>query len=146
MLLERGARRVFALDAGFGQLRGSLRLDPRVVDLERTNLADAGRVLPDIEIGLVTLDLSYVSLATAVPELEDVRYALGADLVGLVKPMYELGLAAPPEDPSTLDAALQHALRGIERTGSWRVRGSVRSPVVGRRGAREWLVHAHHRR
>ncbi|MGZ4129549.1 MAG: SAM-dependent methyltransferase [Actinomycetota bacterium] len=142
VLLERGAARVYALDAGFGQLRGDLRLDPRVVNLERTNVAGAARVLGDVRIDVVTMDLSYLSVATAVPQLEEVRFGTCAHLVALVKPMYELSLPAPPNDDVTLTAALDHAVRGIESAGRWRGRASIPSPVLGGRGAREWLVHA----
>jgi 23S rRNA (cytidine1920-2'-O)/16S rRNA (cytidine1409-2'-O)-methyltransferase len=141
VLLERGARRVYALDAGFGQLRGELRIDPRVVNLERTNVADAARSVRDVEIDIVTLDLSYLSIAGTVPYLEGVRYRRGADLIALVKPMYELGLATPPDDDPTLGRALEHAIAGLE-AGSWRVCESIRSPLLGSRGAIEWLVHA----
>jgi 23S rRNA (cytidine1920-2'-O)/16S rRNA (cytidine1409-2'-O)-methyltransferase len=142
VLLERRAARVFALDAGFGQLRGELQLDPRVVNLERTNVADAARVLDDVRIDVVTMDLSYLSVAAAVPQLKHVRFGAFAHLVALVKPMYELSLAAPPDDDVTLIAALDHAARGIESAGGWCLRGSLPSPVLGGRGAREWLVHA----
>ena len=71
-LLDRGARRVYAVDAGHGQLLGSLRQDPRVVNLEATNLgALDARVVPDL-IELFTIDLSYLSLTDAVPQLERV--------------------------------------------------------------------------
>jgi 23S rRNA (cytidine1920-2'-O)/16S rRNA (cytidine1409-2'-O)-methyltransferase len=67
VLLEAGARRVYAVDAGFGQLLGSLRQDPRVVNLERTNLGVLDAALVPDPIELVTIDVSYISLASAVP-------------------------------------------------------------------------------
>jgi 23S rRNA (cytidine1920-2'-O)/16S rRNA (cytidine1409-2'-O)-methyltransferase len=141
VLLERGATRVVALDAGFGQLRGDLRLDPRVVNLERRNVSDAARAVPsDVGIGIVTIDLSYLALAAAVRQLEGVRFAAGASLIALVKPMYELGLASPPTDEGTLRAARERAAAGIQGTGRWRVERSIASPVKGARGAREWFV------
>jgi 23S rRNA (cytidine1920-2'-O)/16S rRNA (cytidine1409-2'-O)-methyltransferase len=143
ILIEHGARRVFAVDAGFGQLRGELRSHARVVNLERTNLADLPRSPVRCHaIDVVTIDLSYVSVAAAVPQLEAVRIAPDADLVALVKPMYELGLATLPRDERLLLAALRVARDGVEAGRCWRVTGSVRSPVPGSRGAREWLLHA----
>ena len=113
VLLERGARRVYAVDAGHGQLRGALRQDARVVNLERTNLGDLGpHVVPD-PVDLITLDLSYLSLAAAVPQLEGVRLADDADLVALVKPMFELALPSPPTEEPSLTAALDAARAGI---------------------------------
>jgi len=140
-LLDAGARRVYAVDAGVGQLLGSLRRHPRVVNLEATNLGELSRRLVPEPVELVTLDLSYLALAAAVPQLERLQVARGAELVALVKPQFELGLARPPGDDATLRAALAHASAGIEAAG-WQVLGSMRSPVTGARGAIEFFVHA----
>jgi 23S rRNA (cytidine1920-2'-O)/16S rRNA (cytidine1409-2'-O)-methyltransferase len=143
VLLEHGAAKVIAVDVGFGQLRGSLRAHSRVVNLERTNVADLGRAVPrcwDIEV--ITLDVSYLSVSDAVPQMEAVRISPTADLVALVKPMFELGLAEPPTDDRTLIRAVELARRGIERHGRWCVVAAMPSPVTGARGAREWLLHA----
>jgi 23S rRNA (cytidine1920-2'-O)/16S rRNA (cytidine1409-2'-O)-methyltransferase len=141
VLLEAGAERVYAVDAGFGQLLGSLRQDPRVVNLEATNIAALdSRLIPDT-IDLVTVDVSYLSLAAAVAQLDRVSIAEDADLIGLVKPMFELRLATAPTDPATVDAASERASAGIVAAG-WAVLGVMPSPVVGGRGAVEALVHA----
>lgn len=145
VLLERGARIVYAVDVGHGQLRGSLRQDPRVVDLERTNLADLDVALVPDPVDLVTLDLSYLSLTAAVPQLDRVALAAGAELVALVKPMFELALPTPPEDPRELRRGLAVARDGVERAG-WTVQGDMASPVQGARGAEEFLLHAVRRR
>jgi 23S rRNA (cytidine1920-2'-O)/16S rRNA (cytidine1409-2'-O)-methyltransferase len=142
VLLDRGARRVYAVDAGHGQLLGSLRQDHAVVNLERTNLgALTTEVVPDA-IDVVTLDLSYLALADAVPQLDRVTLAPGADLVALVKPMFELALAEPPSDEEHLALALATARAGVSHAG-WTVLADMRSPVLGSRGAAEFLLHAH---
>lgn len=140
-LLEAGARRVYAVDAGFGQLLGALRQDPRVVNLERTNLAalDGERVPEPIE--LVTLDLSYLPLADGVRQLERVELAPGAELVALVKPMFELRRPSAPIDDASLDEAVSRARDGVAAAG-WRIVDSMPSPVTGARGAREGFVYA----
>jgi 23S rRNA (cytidine1920-2'-O)/16S rRNA (cytidine1409-2'-O)-methyltransferase len=146
VLLEHGAAKVVAVDAGFGQLRGSLRSHSRVVNLERTNLSELGAAVPRCwDIDVVTMDLSYLSVARAVPQLEAVRMAPTADLVALVKPMYELGLGSSPTDERTLKRAVEAARRGIERDERWVVVGVLPSPVLGAGGAREWLIHARRR-
>jgi 23S rRNA (cytidine1920-2'-O)/16S rRNA (cytidine1409-2'-O)-methyltransferase len=142
VLLEAGARRVYAVDAGFGQLLGSLRQDPRVVNLERTNLGALDTTLVPETVELVTIDVSYVSLARAMPQL-GLRFAPAAELVALVKPMYELGLAAPPAD-DRLAEALQRAMAAVDAAG-WEIAGAIDSPVLGGRGAREMLLHARRR-
>jgi 23S rRNA (cytidine1920-2'-O)/16S rRNA (cytidine1409-2'-O)-methyltransferase len=142
-LVEAGVRRVYAIDAGHGQLRGSLRLHPSVVSLERTNIADLTiRVVPDV-LNVVTLDLSYVSLAEAVPQLNRLSIAENAVLIALIKPMFELGLPTLPPTERWPDA-VEHASRGIALAG-WKVLGVVRSEVLGRRGAVEFLLHASRR-
>jgi 23S rRNA (cytidine1920-2'-O)/16S rRNA (cytidine1409-2'-O)-methyltransferase len=141
VLLNAGARRVYAVDAGHGQLLGSLRQDLRVVNLERVNLAELNvEAVPDT-IDVVTLDLSYLAVADAVPQLEALRLAADADAVALVKPQFELGLAAPPEDDARLGTAVERACEGFARAG-WTVAGVIETPVPGGRGAREFLVHA----
>ena len=140
VLLEHGARRVYAVDAGHGELLGSLRQDPRVVNLEATNLGALTRELVPDPIELVTIDITYTPLAVAVPQLETLAFAAEAELVALVKPQFELQLVElPPDD--LLPAALVHAITGIERA-PWRVVASIASPVLGHHGAKEWLVHA----
>jgi 23S rRNA (cytidine1920-2'-O)/16S rRNA (cytidine1409-2'-O)-methyltransferase len=141
VLLEAGARTVYAVDAGHGQLLGSLRQHPRVVNLEAVNVAelDATRVPEAVE--LVTVDVSYLSLSAAVAQLDRITFAPRAALIGLVKPMFELRAATAPSDRPSLDAALAHASAGVTTAG-WTVRGSIDSPVTGSRGAREMLLHA----
>jgi 23S rRNA (cytidine1920-2'-O)/16S rRNA (cytidine1409-2'-O)-methyltransferase len=141
VLLEAGAARVYAVDAGFGQLLGSLRQDPRVVNLEATNVAALdGRLVPDA-IEVVTIDVSYLALAAAVAQLDRISIAPDADLIGLVKPMFELRLANAPSDPMIVDAATERAAAGMVAAG-WEVMGTMPSPVLGGRGAVEALVHA----
>jgi 23S rRNA (cytidine1920-2'-O)/16S rRNA (cytidine1409-2'-O)-methyltransferase len=140
-LLAAGAARVYAVDVGYGQLLGSLRQDPRVVNLEATNLGelDSRRVPEPVE--LVTIDLSYLALARAVPQLAQVEIAPGADLIALVKPMFELGLGSPPSDPRELAEAVSRAVDGIEAAG-WSVLETLESPIRGSQGAIEYFAHA----
>ena len=107
-----------------------------------------GRVAVDLDaarvpepVGLITMDLSYLSIAAAVPQLRGLRIAPRADLIALVKPAFELSLPEPPADPATLAAAVVRAADGLQSCG-WRVRAHVRSPVRGARGSIEYLIHA----
>jgi 23S rRNA (cytidine1920-2'-O)/16S rRNA (cytidine1409-2'-O)-methyltransferase len=139
-LLAAGARRVYAVDAGHGQLLGSLRSDGRVVNLERTNLGVLTPALvPDL-VEVITVDLSYLSLARAAPQLEAVAIAPDADLVALVKPMYELGLGHPPAEPGQRAKAAEIAMAAFE-AARWRAPRWMPSPLPGRRGAIEYLIH-----
>lgn len=141
VLLDAGALRVYAVDAGHGQLLGSLRQDPRVVDLEATNVADLHAGLVPEPVELITVDVSYLALAEAVGQLDRVQVVPGADLLGLVKPMFELRRATAPTDTASLDAAIGRAVEGIKAAG-WDVLATGPSPVTGARGAIEGWVHA----
>lgn len=141
VLLREGAARVYAVDAGYGQLLGSLRADFRVVNLERTNVADLNRALvPDV-VELITVDLSYLSLASAIPQLERLAISQEADLLTLVKPAFELGVATPPIDPASIKEALRRAIEGIRSSG-WKVAGMMESAIRGRRGTLEFFLHS----
>jgi len=140
-LLERGARRVYAVDAGYGQLVGSLRRHPRVVNLERTNLGDLNPTLVPEPVHLVTMDLSYLALSQAVPQLAKIWLTPRTRLLALVKPQFELGLARSPADRESLEEALERATAGIVRAG-WEICGTRESPVRGARGSTEFFVYA----
>jgi 23S rRNA (cytidine1920-2'-O)/16S rRNA (cytidine1409-2'-O)-methyltransferase len=144
VLLAAGARRVYAVDAGHGQLLGSLRQDRRVVNLEGVNLGELTRAHVPEPIELVTLDLSYLAIARAAPQLESVELDLAADLVALVKPMFELRTSRPPEDRAEIRTAVGRAEEGLAHAG-WEPQAAIESPVRGSRGAVEWLIHARRR-
>ncbi len=144
VLLERGAVRVYAVDAGHGQLLGRLRQDPRVVNLEATNLSRLSLELVPEAIDLLTVDVSYLSLGEAVAQLTlRLRLAPGAVLLGLVKPMFELRLGEAPTDPLRLRRATELAEVAVTAAG-WVVGGTAVSPVTGARGAVEGWVQARH--
>jgi predicted rRNA methylase YqxC with S4 and FtsJ domains len=113
VLLDAGAGRVYAVDAGHGQLLGSLRQDSRVINLEATNLGNLTTHLVPDEIDVVTLDLSYLALSEAMPQLENVRPTDRAHAIELVKPQFELGLARPPNDRAQLLDALNKAREAV---------------------------------
>ncbi|MEX2394744.1 MAG: SAM-dependent methyltransferase [Actinomycetota bacterium] len=144
VLLERGAARVYAVDAGHGQLLGSLRQDPRVVNLEATNVGELTDALVPDAIGLVTVDVSYLSLGLAVDQLAHLAFAPGAELIGLVKPMFELRLDHAPTDDASLEEATRLAVTAIETSG-WEVVATMPSTVRGAKGAIEGFIHARRR-
>jgi 23S rRNA (cytidine1920-2'-O)/16S rRNA (cytidine1409-2'-O)-methyltransferase len=143
-LLDRGARRVYAVEVGHGQLLGSLRQDDRVVNLERTNIASLDRRLVPDALDVVTLDLGYLALAVGLPQLSVLDFAHGATLVALVKPMSELGLGQLPTDRAELEDACSRAVAGVDAAG-WDVLDVIESPMVGSRGAIEFFVHGRRR-
>jgi 23S rRNA (cytidine1920-2'-O)/16S rRNA (cytidine1409-2'-O)-methyltransferase len=135
-LLERGASRVYAVDAGVGQLVGRLRRDTRVVNLEGHNLGALDRVLVPDPVDVVTMDLSYLSLHDAVPQLDRLEIGPSAVLIVLVKPTFELGRATLAATDTDVTAAVERAADGITASG-WTVIATCPAPRTGRRGARE---------
>jgi len=139
--LEAGAARVYAVDVGHGQLLGSLRQNDRVVNLERTNVAALDRSLVPERLDAISVDVSYLALGVAVGQLGHLDLAPGADLLGLVKPMFELRLATIPADRDTLERARDGAMSAITSAG-WALVGADECPIRGARGAVEYVVHA----
>ena len=144
-LLDRGAARVFAVDVGFGQLLGSLRQDQRVLNLERTN---AGAVTPAMlgqVVDLIVADVTYVRLGTVITEVtRNLDPPAGTDLVGLVKPMFELERGELPTDPDDLAEAGRRAAADADAAG-WEVLSVSRSDVAGANGAVELFLWARRR-
>jgi 23S rRNA (cytidine1920-2'-O)/16S rRNA (cytidine1409-2'-O)-methyltransferase len=140
-LLDAGAARVYAVDAGVGQLRGWLRADPRVINLEHTNLAQLDRRLISEPVDLITMDLSYLAVAGAIGQIDRQLLAPAAQLIALIKPTFELHAAALADQPQQVAAAADVAARALEDHG-WQVLGRQQSPILGSKGAVEVLVHA----
>jgi len=141
VLLSRGARVVYAVDVGRGQLLDRLRTDPRVVSMERTNLRDLHQTPEPIQ--LATLDLSFISLRLVLP---NVRELLSADgrVIALVKPQFEAGREAVPRggvvrDPAVHQGVLLRFGQDAKAAG-FGARSLIRSPLEGADGNVEFLV------
>ena len=140
-LLARGARRVYAVEAGVGQLAGSLRNDARVVNLEGHNLGLLDTKMIPEPVEFVTIDLSYLALEAAVPQLDRVRLHPSAELLALVKPTFELRLATLASAADEVVKAVGLAASAVESCG-WEILGQCTAPPTGRRGAHEVFLHA----
>jgi 23S rRNA (cytidine1920-2'-O)/16S rRNA (cytidine1409-2'-O)-methyltransferase len=129
------------VDVGSGQLRGWLRADPRVINLERTNLARLGQRLIGEPVDVVTMDLSYLAVADAIGQVDRRILAPGAQLIALVKPTFELHSGELADQPAQVTAAAMAAAQALAEHG-WRVLAQEPSPVLGAKGAIEVFVHA----
>lgn len=143
VLLSRGARVVYAVDVGRGQLDPRLARDPRVMVLDQTNLRTL-TALPGESPSLATLDVSFISLRLVLPAV--LRLASGADVVALVKPQFELGREAVPRggvvrDRAAGEAAAHALMAWAELELGATAAGPVASPITGAKGNQEWLVH-----
>jgi 23S rRNA (cytidine1920-2'-O)/16S rRNA (cytidine1409-2'-O)-methyltransferase len=143
-LLDAGAARVYAVDAGPGQLRSSLRMNPKVINLERTNLARLDRGLIPDPVDLVTMDLSYLAVAGAIGQIDRRLLTPGAQLIALIKPTFELHAATLADQPQQVMAAVQAAAQALA-DHRWQVLGEQPSPIQGSKGAVEAFLHARSR-
>jgi len=147
-LLQRGARRVYALDVGRGQLAESLRVDPRVVSMERTH---AARLDPDAEDRLIlpepcdlaVADVSFISLTRLIRGMA-AAVRPGGTLVPMVKPQFELTPREVPKgvvrDPAARERAVDRVAEAAEAAGLL-VLGRCESPLVGPSGNHELFLH-----
>jgi 23S rRNA (cytidine1920-2'-O)/16S rRNA (cytidine1409-2'-O)-methyltransferase len=141
-LLQGGARRVYAVDVGYGQLAWKLRNDPRVVVMERTNVRSL-ESLPEA-IDLAVADVSFISLRLVLPVMARLLRPQGEAIV-LIKPQFEagrrqVGKKGVVRDPAVWREVLAGVLRYAEQ-GGWRVLGLARSPIRGPAGNVEFLAH-----
>jgi 23S rRNA (cytidine1920-2'-O)/16S rRNA (cytidine1409-2'-O)-methyltransferase len=144
-LLRRGARRVMTVDVGYGQLAWSLRQDERVTVLERMNARALEPVLLPEPPDLVTVDVSFISLAIVLPAVARVAVP-GADVLALVKPQFEVGRGevgrgGVVRDPGARARAVA-AVRDAAQAAGFTVRGEAESVLPGPKGNREvflWL-------
>jgi 23S rRNA (cytidine1920-2'-O)/16S rRNA (cytidine1409-2'-O)-methyltransferase len=145
VLLQRGARRVYALDVGRGQLAERLRQDERVVSMERTNARTLGPgALPE-PVGLAVIDVSFISLALVLgPVAATLPSGPGAPIVALVKPQFEAGRGRTDHgvvrDPAIHREVLERVVSVAAELGLG-ARDVVASPILGPEGNREFLVH-----
>lgn len=140
-LLQHGAKRVYALDVGYGQLHYRLRSDPRVVVMERTNVRYLER-LPE-PIDLVTIDVSFISLGLVLPAAWRVLKA-GGRVIALVKPQFEagrgqVGKGGIVRDPSVHREVLEKVSATAKEIG-FAVQDLCRSPLLGAEGNVEFLL------
>jgi len=147
-LLQHGAALVYAVEAGHGQLTGRLRADPRVRNLERTNLSDLDANLLDPPPSLITLDLSYLSLTRALPIAATLLAPQGGQVLALVKPLFEVESSQARrtghiDDPAQLVAALRRVLAAGEAAGLT-PHGIAKLALQPRRGVTEFLVFCGH--
>lgn len=140
-LLQRGAKRIFAIDVGYGQIAWKLRQDPRVIVIERTN----ARYLEELPepVDLVTIDASFISLKLLLPSASGWLNDRGK-LLALIKPQFEAGRQFVKKggvisDPQVHRQVLLDLLSWIEEQG-WGVMGLVPSPLRGPAGNVEFLV------
>ncbi len=144
LMLQNGAKKVYAVDVGYGQLAWKLRNDDRVVNLERTNIRNVTKELVPEELDFASADVSFISLYHVIP----VVYKLlkdKASAVFLIKPQFEagrekVGKKGVVRDPEVHIEVIQKIISLTEENG-FGVVGLDYSPIKGPEGNIEYLIH-----
>ncbi len=142
-LLQAGARKVYALDVGYGQLAWKLREDKRVVVIERTNIRYYDGADLDEKIDLATIDASFISLKIVLPAVLKLLRDK-AQILALIKPQFEVareevGKGGVVQDPAAHDRVVQDISAFCESL-NLEVNGTCLSPVLGPAGNREFFI------
>lgn len=141
-LLQRGAKKIYGVDVGYGQAHEKIRQDPRVIVKEKTNL----RYLEDLgeKIDLVTLDLSFISILKVLDGVKSLLKENG-ELVTLIKPQFEakrfeVGKGGIIRDPELRLKIVLEVIEKIEKFG-FICQGYIESPITGTAGNVEYLAY-----
>ena len=144
VLLARGAAKIFAVDVGQDQLHASLRGDPRVASLEKTDARELDEQIIPQQPQLIVCDASFISLKLVLPRALELA-GPGAKLIALIKPQFEAGRAAVKKgivkDPA-IHAAVCAEIEAWLSTSRWNVLGMIASPITGGDGNVEFLIGA----
>ncbi len=143
-LLQHGAKKVYAIDVGYGQLHWKLRNDKRVVNLEKIHILKFDWGLVKDPIDIATADLSFISVTKALPVLLD-HLPQTAVIIVLVKPQFEVGRGEVGKggivrDMEKVKKAVNKVKEFAEGLG-FKVKGLIPSPILGQKGNTEYLLY-----
>jgi len=143
-LLQMGARKVYALDVGYGQLHWKLRQDPRVINLEKTNVRYASADLLPEQVQLIVLDCSFISLRLTLPA--SLKFlAPAGEVIALVKPQFEVGrgqtIKGVVKSREKINEVLSNLVDFAQNELGLEFLGSVPAMIKGPKGNQEYLVY-----
>lgn len=144
-LIQHGAKRVYAVDVGYGQLAWKLRTDKRVVAIERTNIRYMERERIPEPVDIATVDVSFISLKLVIPKVLEFLKPSG-EIVALIKPQFEVG-KGEIEKGGIVKSEEKRAkavedIKNFFESLSLKVIGVVESPIKGQKGNIEYLIYA----
>jgi 23S rRNA (cytidine1920-2'-O)/16S rRNA (cytidine1409-2'-O)-methyltransferase len=143
-LLQQGAKKVYAVDVGYGQLAWKLRQDPRVVLIERTNIREIAPSLIPERIEITVIDVSFISLEKVIPSiLQFLKPEAG--VIALIKPQFEVGKGQVGKGGIVRDEEARRAavdrVESFFRDMGFEVKGVIPSPITGQDGNVEYLIY-----
>jgi 23S rRNA (cytidine1920-2'-O)/16S rRNA (cytidine1409-2'-O)-methyltransferase len=144
-LLQHGAKKVYAVDVGYGQMAWKIRQDPRVTTIERVNIRAIEPALVPAPVDIVVIDVSFISLEKVIPSILQFLRP-GAEIVALIKPQFEVGREQVGKggivrDEAARQAAVERITIFVQKLG-FDVKGVIPSPITGQDGNVEFLIYA----
>ena len=144
-LIQHGAKKVYSVDVGYGQLAWELRTDPRVVPIEKTNIRYMPKEKIPEEVDIVTVDVSFISLRLVIPKILEFLKPDG-EIIALIKPQFEAGKGEVPKggvikDPEKREKIVQEIKQFFESLNV-KIVGIIPSPIPGQKGNIEFLLYA----
>jgi 23S rRNA (cytidine1920-2'-O)/16S rRNA (cytidine1409-2'-O)-methyltransferase len=143
-VLQKGAKKVYAVDVGYGQLAWKLQKDPRVINLERRNIRYLNIEEVGEEMDLILIDTSFISIEKFLSHL--LRFLKkGGSIIGLIKPQFEVGKGEVGKGGVVRDASLHQKV--IQRISEFskglglKVLGVTESPILGPKGNKEFFIY-----
>ena len=142
--LQNGARKVYAIDVGYGQLAWSLRNDERVVNLERTNVRYLDESSLPEKIQIATIDVAFISLDKVLPAVKKLLSADGC-VIALIKPQFEagrdkVGKKGVVRDPKVHEEVIENVIN-MAKDEKFGIGGLDYSPIKGPEGNIEYLLY-----
>ena len=142
-LLQSGAKKVYAVDVGYGLLAWKLRNDPRVVNIEKANIRYLDKSLIKDKIDIITIDVSFTSLIKVIPSVLDFLKTSGI-IIALIKPQFELEKedvekGGVVRDEKKHEKAIEK-IKNFAITLGLTIKGVIKSPISGHKGNREFFI------
>lgn len=143
-LLQKGAKKVYTVDVGYGQLAWKLRKDPRVVVIERQNIRTLSEKVFQEELDLATIDCSFISLKIVLPKVRSLVRETG-EILALLKPQFEVGKGEVGKggivkDPGLHDKVIRE-IADLAQGLNLNLLRTVESPILGAKGNREFFLY-----
>ncbi len=143
-LLKYGAKKVYSIDVGYGQLHYSLRRNPSVVNIERCNFRYIDKEVISDKIDVCTIDVSFISLKKIIPKALEFLDKSG-EIIALVKPQFEVGKdevekGGVVKDPVKHIKVIDSMIQFCELELKLECKGFTESPILGQKGNKEFLL------
>ena len=143
-MLKHGAKKVYAIDVGYNQLDYKLRMDDRVVSLERTNIRYFDKDIIEEDVSFISIDVSFISLELVLPVAKDILGPKG-EIVALVKPQFEAGKGKVGKGGIVRDKKVHIEVieKIIDLAGElgFNIKALTNSPIKGTSGNIEFLIY-----